>query len=114
VNRIHQLLVYFGVNSSDVNVRTTKKNTEVIMKATKKVGLEVKAEKIKRMLNARQKLKIKLANRSFENAANFKCLGTTVTNRNLIQEDIKTELDSGNAYYHSVSNLLPIRLFFKM
>jgi hypothetical protein len=66
------------------------------------------------MFYARQNLKIKLANRFFENAAQFKYLGTTVTNQNSIQEDMKKEFNSGNAYYHSVSNLLPIRLLFKM
>jgi hypothetical protein len=40
----------------------------------------------------------------------FKYLGTTVTNKNLIQEEIKRRLNSGNACYHSVQNLLPSRL----
>jgi hypothetical protein len=40
---------------------------------------------------------IKIANRSFENVSQFKCLGTTVTNQNLIQEEIKRRLNSGNA-----------------
>jgi hypothetical protein len=33
----------------------------------------------------------------------------TVTTQNLIQEEIK-RLNSGNAYFHSVQNLLPFRL----
>jgi hypothetical protein len=41
--------------------------------------------------------------------AQFKYLCTKVTNGNLIQEDIKRELNSGNALY-SVQNLLPFRL----
>ena len=36
----------------------------------------------------------------------FNCLGTTVTNQNSIQEEIKSRLKSGNARYHSVQNLL--------
>jgi hypothetical protein len=47
---------------------------------------------------------IKIANRHFENVAQNKYLGMTVTN-NLIQEEIKRRLNSGNAYYHSVQNL---------
>jgi hypothetical protein len=43
----------------------------------------------------------------------FKYLGTTVTNKNLVQEEIKRRLNSGNAYYHSVKNLLPSRLLSK-
>jgi hypothetical protein len=40
-------------------------------------------------------------------------LGTTVTNQNLIQEEIKRRLNSGNACYHSVQNLLSSRLLSK-
>jgi hypothetical protein len=43
----------------------------------------------------------------------FKYLGTTVTNQNLIQEEIKRRLNSGNAYYHLVQNLLPSSLLLK-
>jgi hypothetical protein len=38
---------------------------------------------------------------------------TTVTDQNLIQEEIKRRLNSGNACYHSVKNLLPSRLLSK-
>jgi hypothetical protein len=40
-------------------------------------------------------------------------LGTTVTNQNLIQEEIKRRLNSGNACYHSVQNLLSSCLLSK-
>jgi hypothetical protein len=43
----------------------------------------------------------------------FKYLGTTVTNQNLIQEEIKRRLNSDNACYHSVQNLLSSRLLSK-
>jgi hypothetical protein len=43
----------------------------------------------------------------------FKYLGTTVTNQNLIQKEIKRRLNSGNACYHSVQNLLSSRLLSK-
>jgi len=36
----------------------------------------------------------------------FKYLGTTLTNQNSIQEEIKSRLQSGNASYHLVQNLL--------
>jgi hypothetical protein len=40
----------------------------------------------------------------------FKYLGTTVTNQNLIQEEIKRRFNSGKACYHSLQNLLSSRL----
>jgi hypothetical protein len=56
---------------------------------------------------------MKIASRSFGNVAQFKYLGTAVRNQNLIQEEIKRRLNSGNACYHSVQNLLSSRLLFK-
>jgi hypothetical protein len=81
------------------------------MVASKEVGLEVNAEKTKNMLlsrhqNEEQNHEIEIANRCFEN------MGTTVTNQNLIQEEIK-RLNSGNACYHSVHNILSYRLLSK-
>jgi hypothetical protein len=67
----------------------------------------MKAEKTKYMLlygyqNTDKNHDKKIANRSFENVSQFKYLGTTVMNQNLIQEEIKMRLNCGNACYHSV------------
>ena len=43
----------------------------------------------------------------------FKYLGTTLTNQNSIQEEIKRRLKSGNACYHLVQNLLSSSLLSK-
>ena len=52
-------------------------------------------------------------NRPLERVEGFKYLGTTLTNQNSITEEIKNRLKSGNAYYHSVQNLLSCRLLSK-
>jgi len=49
---------------------------------------------------------IEIDNSSFERVKEFIYLGTSLTNQNSIQEEIKIRLKSGNACYHSVQNLL--------
>jgi hypothetical protein len=90
------------------NIDTINKNTEILIDASKEVGLEVNTEKTKYILLSRHRSEewnqdIKIANRCFENMAQFIYLGTTVTNQNLIQEEIKRRLNS-------VQNLLSSRL----
>jgi hypothetical protein len=43
--------------------------------------------------NAGQNCNIKIANRLFENVSQFNYLGMTVTNENLIQEEIKSRTE---------------------
>ena len=52
-------------------------------------------------------------NRSFGRAKEFKYLGTTLTNQNSVQEEIKSRSKSGNACYHSVQNFLSSSLLSK-
>jgi hypothetical protein len=54
---------------------------------------------LSRHQNAGQSYDIKIATKCFENVAKFRYLGTTTTNQNLIQEEIKRRLNSGNACY---------------
>jgi len=63
--------------------------------------------------NAGRYHNIKTDNSSFERVEKFKCLGTTLTHQNSIQEEIKSRLKSGNACYHSVQNLLSSSLLSK-
>jgi hypothetical protein len=98
LNGTHQLLAYSDdVNLLADNIETIEKNTETLIAAGKEVGLEINVEKTKYMLlhchhNAGQNRDIERTNRSFENVSKFKYLGMTVTNQNLIQEEIKRRL----------------------
>ena len=56
---------------------------------------------------------MKTDNSSVERVEVFKYLGTTLTNKNFIQEEIKSRLKLGNACYYSVQNLLSSSLLSK-
>jgi hypothetical protein len=80
--------------------------------------LEVNANKTNYMVmsrdqNAGRTHSMKTDNSSFERVDEFKYLGTTLTNQNSIQYEIKSRLKSGNACYHSVQNLLSSSLLTK-
>ena len=56
---------------------------------------------------------LRMNNSTFERVEEFKYLGTTLTNQNAIQEEIKSRLRAGNACYYAVQNLLSSRLLSK-
>jgi hypothetical protein len=56
---------------------------------------------------------IHIGNKSFETVEHFKYLGTTLSDKNSIHEEIKSRLKSGNAFYHSVQNFFSSSLLSK-
>jgi hypothetical protein len=82
-----------------------------LLVTSKAIGLEKNAEEVKCTIMAREYdvghyHNIKIGNISFESVEQFKYLGITTRNKNCIHEEIKRRLNPGNAYYHSVQNLL--------
>jgi len=99
-------------------VHTVKENAEALVVATKEIGLEVNADKMKYMVmsrdrNAGRGHNVKIDNSSIGRVEEFKYLGTSITDQNSIQEEIKSRLKLGNARYHSVQNLLSSMLLSK-
>jgi hypothetical protein len=82
------------------------------------VGLEENPEKTKYMLMSHhqttgQNYYITVANKYFENVMKFKYLGMILTNQNCLHGKIKSRLNSWNAFYHAVQNLLSSHLLSK-
>jgi len=119
LNGTHQLFVYADdVNILGGSIQIVKKNAEALVVASKEIGLKVNSDKTKYMVmsqdqKAGQSHNIRTDNFSFERVEKFKYLGTTLTNENSVQEEIRNRLKSGNACYYSVQNLLSSSLLSK-
>jgi len=99
------------------SVRIIEKSSEALVATTKETGLEVNADKTKYIVmfrgqNAGRSHNIKTDNSSLT-VEEFKYSGTTLTNKNSLQEEIKSRMKSGNDCYHSVQNLLSSSLLPK-
>ena len=95
-----------------------KENAEALVVASKEMRLVVNADKTKYMVmsrdqNAGRSHILRTDNSSFERVGEFRYLGTTLTNQNSSQEEIRSGLKSGNACCHSVQNLLSSSLLSK-
>ena len=117
LNGTHELLANADyVNILGGSTHTIKENAEALVAATGEIGLEVNADKTKYMVmsrdqNAGRIHSLSIDNSTFDRVEDFKYLGTTLTNQNSIAEEIKSRLNSGNASYHSVQNILSIQKF---
>ena len=79
------------------NLSNSLWHTEALVAATKEIVLEVNAYKTKYMIvsrnqNAGRIHSMKVDNSSIERVEELKYLGTTLTNQNSIQEEIKSRL----------------------
>ena len=81
------------------NVQTIRENTEIFIKASKDIGLEINYENTNIMTSRQQIIvqnqNIVIENLSFEKVKKFKYLGVTVTNSNDIREEIKRKINMG-------------------
>ena len=95
-----------------------KRKTEALVVASQEIGLEVNVDRTTNMVMSQDPKSgwshnIRIDNSSFARVEQFKYIGTTLTNQNSIQEEIKSSLKSGNACCHSVQNLLSSSLLSK-
>ena len=115
----HQLMIYTDdVNVLGRSVHTIKKNSAPLVVASKEIILEVNADKTKYMVMSQDQYaghshSMKIDNSFFQRMEEFKYLGTTLTDQNFLQEEIKSRLKSGNACNHLLQNLLSSRLLSK-
>ena len=74
---------------------------------------ETKYTVMSRDQNAGRSHNIKIDNNSFARVQEFTYLGTTLTNQNSMQKEVKSRLKSGNTCYYSVQKLLSSSLLSK-
>jgi hypothetical protein len=119
LNGTRQLLAYADdVNLLGDNIDTVKKNMETVIDDSKEFCLEINVDKteymmLSRLQNVGQNRRKTNSKQMIRKCVTVQIFGATVTNPNLIQEEIKRRLNSGNACYHSVQNILSSRLLSK-
>ena len=119
MNGKYQLIIYADdVNMLGENLQTVREKTEIFIKASTEIDLEVNSEKSKYMITSRhqndvQNQKIVTGNLSFENVEKFNWLGVTVTNTNHIHEEIKRRINMGNGCYYLLEKILSSHLLSK-
>jgi len=87
------------------------------MKASKNMGLLVNAEKAKYMVVTRESedsFNLKIENNEFEQVKEFKYLGVTLNNKNIMHEEINVRLNAANRCYFAMETLFNQKRYQKM
>jgi hypothetical protein len=121
LNAIHKLLVNAnGVNilGGSVGTRTIEKSTEALVVASKEIGVQVNADKIKHMVIPGDQIagrshNIKTDTSSFEKVERVQTFGNNLNKSKFLTGTVKNRSNSGNACYHSVQDILSSRLLSK-
>jgi hypothetical protein len=100
-----------------VKINTTKNIRVVLIGTSKENGLKVNTDITDYMLMFCQQSKgqncnIKITNRHFKKVTKFTYLGIIVTKQDLVHETL-SRIKFGQAYFHSVQNILSSRLLAK-
>ncbi|KAJ4443185.1 hypothetical protein ANN_04835 [Periplaneta americana] len=119
MNGLHQFLVHADeVNMLGDKSQTIRENAEILLEASKEIGLEVNPEKTKYMImscdqNIVRNGTVKVGDLYFEEVEKLKYLGAIVTNINDTRDEIKRRINMVNACYYSVETLLSSSLLSK-
>ena len=116
LNGTHQFQPHLHYNNILCGSLHAVKGNRNLVVVSKGMSLEINADRTKYMVMSRYRNAGRghdIDNSSFERAEDFKYLGTYLPYQNVIQEEIRSRLKSGNACYHSVQNLLSSILLSK-
>src|SRR5579871_6568704 len=85
-----------------VSRKAVKTNTEILIRASREIGVNISEEKSKYMVMDRNEGSVgnealTVDRMSFERVKKFKCLGALITGKNEIREELKKRINSGNA-----------------
>jgi len=99
------------------NTRTeVQMNLKKLMKASKNMGLLVNEEKTKYMAITRRSedsSNLKVENKEFEQVKEFKYLGVTLNNKNIMHEEINVRLNAANRCYFAMETIFKSKLISK-